>query len=142
MEVRDAVDSDAEALAAVANAPSRAMRRLIRDRTVRVATEDAGSDPNVDAPAADEPILGFVGFDVQEGVVHVTRLDGTEAAVCRLLEEPLRFASAEGLPVEVLVVESEPSLREAVTSAGFEQVGNGPRFDGYPTVRYRYSETA
>ncbi|KAB1197706.1 MULTISPECIES: hypothetical protein [Haloferax] len=142
MEVRDAVDSDAEALAAVANAPTRAMRRLIRDRTVRVATADTGVDPNVDAPAADEPILGFVGFDVRDGVVHVTRLDGTEDATRRLLEEPLRFGSAEGLPVEVLVVESEPSLRAAVEYAGFERVGPGPRFDGYPTIRYRLTETA
>ena len=141
MDVRDAVDSDAEALAAVANAPKRAMRRLIRDRTVRVATDDTGADPNVDAPAADEPILGFVGFDVRDGVVHVTRLDGTADATVRLLEEPLRFASAEGLPVEVLVVESEPSLREAVTQAGFERIGEGPRFDGYPTIRYRLGET-
>ncbi|KAB1187138.1 MULTISPECIES: hypothetical protein [Haloferax] len=141
MEVRDAVDSDAEALAAVANAPIRAMRRLIRHRTVRVATDDTGADPHADAPAADEPILGFVGFDVRDGVVHITRLDGTDDAARRLLEEPLRFASAEGLPVEVLVLESEPSLREAVTSAGFEQVSDGPRFDGYPTVRYRLSDT-
>ncbi|WP_411964913.1 hypothetical protein [Haloferax sp. YSMS24] len=141
MEVRDAVDSDAEAIAAVADAPTRAMRRLIRDRTVRVATDDSGADPNVDAPVADEPVLGFVGFDVRDGVVHVTRLDGTDDATRRLLEEPLRFASTEGLPVEVLVVESEPSLRDAVKQAGFERVGDGPRFDGYPTIRYRHTET-
>ncbi|WP_416838180.1 hypothetical protein [Haloferax sp. DFSO52] len=141
MEVRDAVDSDAEALAAIADAPTRAMRRLIRDRTVRVATDDAGADPNVDAPAADTPILGFVGFDVRDGVVHVTRLGGTEDATRRLLEEPLRFASVEGLPVEVLVVEDEPALRAAVKHAGFERVGDGPRFDGYPTIRYRLTET-
>ncbi|CQR49177.1 MULTISPECIES: hypothetical protein [Haloferax] len=141
MDVRDAVDADAEALAAVADAPVRAMRRLIRDRTVRLATADTGSDPHADAPADDEPVLGFVGFDVRDGVLHVTRLGGTETAVRRLLEEPLRFASAESLPVEVLVLESETPLCDAVEHAGFDRVGHGPRFEGSPTVRYVLDET-
>ncbi|ELZ87772.1 hypothetical protein C453_02257 [Haloferax elongans ATCC BAA-1513] len=142
MEVRDAVDSDAEALAAVANAPTVAMRRLVRDRTVRVATSDAGADPNTDAPASEEQIHGFVGFDVEDGMVHITRLAGTDTAVARLLEEPLRFASTEELPVEALLVESESDLREAVEEAGFERVGDGPRFDGSETIRYRFGKSA
>ncbi|WP_396611149.1 hypothetical protein ACH9L7_13145 [Haloferax sp. S1W] len=141
MEVRDAVDSDAEAIAAVADAPTVAMRRLVRDRTVRVAMSSAGADPNADAPAAEEQIHGFIGFDVEDGTVHVTRLAGTNRAVERLLEEPLRFASTEELPVEVLLVENESQLREAVEQAGFERVGDGPRFEGIPTIRYRFTDS-
>ncbi|AFK17751.1 hypothetical protein E6P09_03125 [Haloferax mediterranei ATCC 33500] len=141
MKVRDAVDSDAEALAAVADAPERAMRRLIQDRTVRIATAETGADPNADTPAADDPVLGFVGFDVRDGVLHVTRLGGTEDAVQRLLEEPLRFANTEQLPVEVLVLESEEPLHTAVEHVGFERVGHGPDFDGTRTVRYYLDET-
>ncbi|ELZ95278.1 hypothetical protein C440_09377 [Haloferax mucosum ATCC BAA-1512] len=141
MKVRDAVEADAEALAAVADAPKRAMRRLIRDRTVRIATAETDADPNADAPVVDDSVLGFVGFDVRDGVLHVTRLGGTEDAVRRLLEEPLRFASSEHLPVEVLVLESETPLQTAVEHVGFERVGYGPNFDGTPTVRYYLDET-
>ncbi|WP_410766126.1 hypothetical protein [Haloferax sp. DFSO60] len=142
MDVRDAVETDADKLAALADAPTAAMRRLIRERTVRVATDDLGADPNVDAPSASEPIHGFVGFDVRDGVVHVTRLDGTETAVERLLEEPLGFAATESFPVEILLVESEANLADTVEQAGFERLGYGPRFDGEQTVLYRLDETA
>jgi hypothetical protein len=142
MDVRDAVETDADRLAGLADAPTAAMRRLIRDRTVRVATDDVGADPNADAPSTTEPIHGFVGFDVREGVVHITRLDGTNAAVERLLEEPLGFAATERLPAEILLVESEADIAAIVEGVGFDRLGYGPRFDGERTVLYRLEETA
>ncbi|MFC7205096.1 hypothetical protein ACFQJC_16380 [Haloferax namakaokahaiae] len=142
MDVRDAVETDADRLAALANAPTAAMRRLVRDRTVRVATDDLGSDPNADTPSEADPIHGFVGFDVRDGVVHITRLDGTETAIERLLEEPLGFAATEGLPAEILLVESEADIAAIVEGAGFERLGYGPRFDGERTELYRLEETA
>jgi hypothetical protein len=40
MHIRDAVEADAAALAALAGAPRDVMRNLVHDRTVRVATDD------------------------------------------------------------------------------------------------------
>ena len=50
MEIRDAVEADAERLAALTGAPTDVMRNLVHDRTVRVAAEppadlDGDTDP-------------------------------------------------------------------------------------------------
>ncbi|PSP78949.1 hypothetical protein BRC81_05595 [Halobacteriales archaeon QS_1_68_20] len=127
MEVREAVEDDAESLASITGAPVDAMRTIIHDRTVRVAVD--GGD--------EERILGVVSFDARPEVVHVTQLDGDRAACERLLEEPVAFARNEGMAVEVLVPESESSVQEVAEAAGFERAGSGPRFEGKPTVRYR-----
>ncbi|WP_435065256.1 hypothetical protein [Halobaculum sp. EA56] len=141
MHVRDAVEADAEALAAIADAPSDAMRGLVHDRTVRVAVEaEAATDPNEDVDADPADLLGFVSFDVRGDTVHVTQFGGTRGAAERLLEEPLRFAAGEGMGVELLVVEDETELREAAESAGFVESGPGPRFEGKATTRYRVEE--
>jgi hypothetical protein len=139
MEVRDAVETDAEAIARIADAPADAMRRMVHDRTVRVAVaSDTATDPNADAGADDQPdLLGFVSFDARDGVVHVTQIGGTSDACEHLLGEPMRFAAGEGMPVELLVVEGDEQIREAVTDAGFERAGSGPRFAGRQTTRYR-----
>ncbi|MFB6194489.1 MAG: hypothetical protein ABEI75_05435 [Halobaculum sp.] len=138
MRVRDAVEADAAALAAIADAPADAMRRVIHDRTVRVAESDAtATDPNEDAGDAEAELLGFVSFDARAETVHVTQFDGTRDACERLVSEPLRFAANEGMAVELLVVDGQRAVRDAVTDAGFERVGSGPRFDGSPTTRYR-----
>ena len=123
MEVRDALEADAERLAALADAPSEAMRNLIHDRTVRVADEGE--------------VVGFVSFDAQRDAVHVTQFDGTPAATERLLEEPARFARNEGMDAELLVEEERAELRRAAANAGFCEVGPGPRFDDTPTVKFR-----
>ena len=39
MEIRDAIEADAERLAALTGAPADVMRNLVHDRTVRVAAE-------------------------------------------------------------------------------------------------------
>ena len=141
MHVRDAVEADAEALAAIANAPADAMRGLVHDRTVRVAVEEApATDPNEDLDADPDDLLGFVSFDVRGDTVHVTQFGGTRDAAERLLAEPLRFAATEDLAVELLVVEGEDDLRGAAEDAGFEEVGPGPRFEGKTTTRYRVEE--
>jgi len=124
MDVRDAVEADAERLAALTDSPQDVMRNLVHDRTVRVAERE-------------EEILGFVSYDAQEDTVHVTQIEG-DAAVCdRLLEEPVRFAESEGMAVELLAPESEGDTRDAAEAAGFEETGSGPRFEGEATVRYR-----
>ncbi|MFB6160327.1 MAG: hypothetical protein ABEJ61_04020 [Haloferacaceae archaeon] len=139
MEVRDAVESDAERLAAVGDAPTDVMRNLVHDRTVRVAVREAGSaGPNADAADDDgEAILGFVSFDARDRTVHVTQIAGTPAACERLLAEPVRFASGEGMAVELLVGEGDETASEAAQAVGFERTGAGPQFDGRPTTRYR-----
>ena len=139
MEVRDAVEADAEALAGIADAPVDVMRNLVHDRTVRVAERDQSAiDPNADvAEDADAAIVGFVSFDAREHTVHVTQFGGTVEACERLLGEPVRFATNEGMAVELLVSEADDGRREAAERARFEQSGSGPRFGGRPTLRYR-----
>jgi hypothetical protein len=123
MEIRDAVESDAERLAALTDTPRDVMRNLVHDRTVRVA-------------AVDGDIEGFVSYDAREGVVHVTQLEG-EAAVCeRLLEEPVGFADRENMSVQMLVPETEDAARAAAEAAGFTEAGTGPRFEGTATIRF------
>lgn len=142
MEIRDAVEDDAEAMSAIADAPTDVMRNLVHDRTVRVAEPDqVEDDPNEDADggaAADsDDLLGFVSFDARESAVHVTQLDGTADACQQLLGEPVRFADSEDMRVELLVPEPGDAVAEAAERVGFEDTGSGPRFEGQPTTRYR-----
>ncbi len=142
MNVRDALEADADALAAIADAPTDVMRNLVHDRTVRVA-EDGAHDPNADVDgtryggSSPEDILGFISFDAQEGTVHVTQIDGTEAACRRLLAEPVRFATGESMAVEVLVPLGDDVVMDVARELGFEEDGFGPQFDGARTVRFR-----
>jgi hypothetical protein len=139
MLVRDAVEADADALAALAAAPHDVMRNLVHDRTVRVATRETDPGPHADTAGDDADLLGFVSFDARGQTVHVTQLAGTRDACERLLAEPVRFAANEGMLVELLVADDDESVREAASAVGFERAGNGPRFDGTGTVRYRLS---
>jgi hypothetical protein len=123
MELRDAVEADAERLASLTDAPQDVMRNLVHDRTVRVA--------------GDEDITGFVSFDARQQTVYVTQIEGTPDVYPELLEEPLRFARAEGMDIELFALDSEADLCEAALEAGFEEVGPGPRFEGEATTRYR-----
>lgn len=138
MDVREAVEADAEPLADIADSPADVMRNLVHDRSVRVAVDEAvDPGPNADADDGPASLLGFVSFDARPDAVHVTQLDGTPAACTRLLEEPLAFARREDMAVELLVPGEGESVREAVEEVGFEERGAGPRFEGRPTVRYR-----
>jgi hypothetical protein len=126
MDIRDAVEADAERLATLTGAPTDVMRNLVHDRTVRVADDGDG-------------VEGFVSYDAQGATVHVTQLEG-DADLCeRLLEEPTRFAEREGMSVELLVPDGDEAAHEAVERAAFEDHGSGPRFDGTTTTRYRWS---
>ncbi len=142
MNVRDALEADADALAAIADSPTDVMRNLVHDRTVRVA-EDGPRDPNEDIADSQydvsdpDDLLGFISFDARENTVHVTQLDGTPAACKRLLAEPVRFADRESMAVELLVPPGTDRVEQAATELGFERRGNGPRFDGAQTVRFR-----
>lgn len=146
MDVRDAVEADAEALASIADTPTDAMRNLIHDRTVRIVdvarpdADESGSSSN-DGPEIGgsdaETVAGFVSFDAREETVHVTQLSGTEAACERLLAEPIRFATYEKMDVQLMVPETDDTARTAAERAGFDEIGTGPRFEGTPTVKYR-----
>ena len=127
MQVRDAIEADAEELAAQTGAPRDVMRNLVHDRTVRVAITD-------------DAVHGFVSFDARHDTVHITQLERKEGICEQLLEEPLRFAHKEGMAVELLVAESDEETREAAENSGFELNGYGPVFEGTRTVKYRLEQ--
>jgi hypothetical protein len=138
MDVRDAVEADADHLAAIGDAPTDVMRELVHDRTVRVAVRERDSGPNDDTGADEEEVVGFVSYDARERTVHVTQLAGTTEACQRLLAAPTRFAASEGMAVEFLAESDDDPAREAASAVGFREVGPGPTFAGRRTVRYRY----
>mgnify|MGYP000220978737 FL=1 len=129
MEIRDAVEADAERMGELSGTPPDVMRNLVHDRTVRVAEEEDQED--------DPTVVGFVSFDARDSTVHVTQIGGEEAACTALIDEPIRFARREGMAVEVLLPEDETDTRRAIEDAGFDDRGAGPRFEGQPTTRYR-----
>ena len=139
MRVRDAVEADADALASMTGRPGDVVVDMIHDRSVRVAVEEdtPAGDPSVERDPSSGTVVGFVAFDVRDGTVHVTTFGGDGDAVQRLLDEPVRFARREGMPVEAVVPVNE-AASETVEAAGFVSVGAGPHIDGAPTRRYRY----
>ncbi|QKY16624.1 hypothetical protein [Halorubrum sp. CBA1229] len=137
MRIRDALESDAEALASVTSRPEDVVRNMIHDRSVRVAVEAAGdSDTAGDSDDTEEVVCGFVAFDVRGDTVHVTDFDGNGSTIERLFEEPRRFARREEMGVEV-VVPNDEATGEVIEASGFESAGRGPRFEGRRTTRYR-----
>lgn len=123
MEVREGVPDDADAIESRSTTDLDASRLLV-DRRVIVA-ENEGK------------VVGFCAYEAWDGTVHVSAINGEPSVVERLLEEPRRFAEREGLPIEIVVPESDEEVSEAVDEAGFDPVGPGPRFAGEPTRRYR-----
>lgn len=108
------------------------------DSAADADSNDPGTDANSPGPSGDgATVRGFLAFDADEGAVHVTQVAGGREAVDRLLDEPLRFAANEGMPVEAFVPDSESTVVDAVEAAGFESVGDRPQFDGEPIRRYR-----
>lgn len=133
MNIREATGNDVDALLELVDSSFDA-RRLVHERTVLVA-EETGDD----APPGE--LLGFVSYDTWAETVHLSTMVGEPEVVDTLLEEPRRFADAEGIPVEIVVPEDDEELRSVVIEAGFERVGKGPLFDGKPSHRYRYNDT-
>lgn len=147
MEIRDAVEADAERLASLTGAPTDVMRNLIHDRTVRVAgvgsigEEDGyvgADDGEGDDGEGGDDVGAFVSYDAQGSTVHITQLEGDVDLCRKLLDEPTRFAEREGMDVELLVTEDEETAKTAAEAADFEESGAGPRFGGTPTTRYRW----
>jgi len=130
MRIRDALESDAEALATATDRPRGVVNDMIHDRSVRVAVAGDGKGDGDDAA-----VTGFVAFDVRGETVHVTDFDGDEAVIRRLFEEPRRFARREGMSVEAVVPDDERA-GAILEDAGFEPSGSGPRFEGRRTTRY------
>ena len=156
MDIRDALESDAEAIAAIAGRPEDVVLNMVHDRSVRVAVPEAegsgndggrrsevdeavesGSDEAVESGSDEGNVTGFVAFDVRGETVHVTDFGGAREVTERLLEEPRRFATHESMPLEIVVSEADDIGTDVIESIGFENVGPGPRFDGRPTTRYR-----
>jgi hypothetical protein len=131
MHLRDAVERDADWMAELTGRPTDVTRNLVHDRTVQVAVAD-----DADEDDDDEPVRGFVAYDARREMVHVTQIQGTAEACRRLLDAPLEFARQEGMSVELLLAVDD-ELREVVESKGFEEAGEGPRFEGTRTIRYR-----
>jgi hypothetical protein len=132
MRIRDALESDAEALATATDRPRGVVKNMIHDRSVRVAVTGDGEDSGDDDKSA---VTGFIAFDVRGKTVHVTDFDGDEQAIRRLFEEPRRFARREGMSVEA-VIPNDEQTGAILEDAGFEQSGTGPRFEGRRTTRY------
>jgi hypothetical protein len=146
MDVRDAVEADAERLASLTDTPQDVMRNLIHDRTVRVAETGGAGEAGTDGEDSEgggggansgADVAGFVSYDARDRTVHVTQIKGEPDCLEALLAEPIRFARTEGMAVELLVPEDEPRVQEAALAAGFETAGSGPRFGGTPTERFR-----
>lgn len=145
MEVRDAVEEDAPRMADLSGAPAEVMRSVVHDRTVRVAVgpgadaggaSDTGAEETGDG-ADRQGLRGFLSYDVVDGVVHVTQFGGDREALETLLDDPVGFAGREGLAVEALVTDEDDAMREALEARAFEPAGEGPRFEGRRTTRYR-----
>jgi hypothetical protein len=160
MRIRDALESDADALATAIDRPRDVVRNMIHDRSVRVAVADGGDESDgdgaddgdagadngnaeadgdegrADGGDGEEAVRGFVAFDVRGDTVHVTDFDGSGSTVERLFEEPRRFARREEMGVEV-VIPNDEATSEVVEAAGFAAAGRGPRFEGRRTTRYR-----
>ena len=132
MHLRDAVERDADWMAELTGRPIDVTRNLVHDRTVRVAVADDAEDTADD----EEPVRGFVAYDARRETVHITQIQGTVDACRRLLDAPLAFARHEGMAVELLLAVDD-ELREVVESKGFEEIGDGPQFEGTQTIRYR-----
>ncbi|GAD52586.1 hypothetical protein MBEHAL_1346 [Halarchaeum acidiphilum MH1-52-1] len=141
VRVRDAHDGDVDSIAALTTVETGVAERLVRERRVAVAERAGGGDgTSGDGETEDDEsdaIVGVVAYDVADAAVHVTRLAGETEAVAVLLDEPIGFARAEDMSVEALVPDSAAGALDAVTDAGFKAVGEGPRFAGDRTTRYR-----
>ncbi len=139
MRLRDAIESDADALASFTDRPVNVMRDVIHERSVRVAVSGVVDDGRDDVEREDEggELVGFVAFDVRSGIVHVTDFGGDEEAVKRLFRTPREFAANEGMNVETVVADDDVERMELIETLGFRSTGNGPRFDGRPTTTFR-----
>ncbi|WP_435097867.1 hypothetical protein [Halorubrum sp. N11] len=132
MRIRDALESDAEALAMATDRPRGVVKDMIHDRSVRVAVAGDEADSGDGGNAS---VAGFVAFDVRDETVHVTDFDGDDEAIRLLFEEPRRFARREGMGVEA-VVPNDERTGDILENAGFESAGPGPRFEGRQTTQY------
>ena len=112
MEVRDAVEADADALSDLAEAPADVMRGVVHDRTVRVVEAVADTD-EPDETTSDEPqaeagtvtdgadveertgasVTGFVSFDARSETVYVTH--GNNDSFARWLNEEKNLDARE-----------------------------------------------
>ena len=107
MEVRDAVGSDAAAVADLLDLPGRAAERLLRDRHALVAVRESD-------------VVAVLAFEVSDAV-QVTRLAGERDALVELLGSPVRFAESEGVEVEAFP--DDERAEAALAAAGFERAG-------------------
>jgi hypothetical protein len=143
MRIRDALESDRDAIAAATDRPQSVVVDTIHDRSVRVAvvepdgelSGDGVTSTSSERDGGGDEVIGFIAFDARGDTVHVSDFAGDDAVVSRLLDAPHRFASREKMALEVVVPIDDD--REMLSEIGFETVGSGPRFGGRETTRYR-----
>ena len=124
MPIRDAEEPDAAAISVFAETSADAVREMIRRRTVRVSETADG-------------IQAMVSFDATPNHVQIASLAGNTADFERLLQEPIRFGEQVELPVQMVIPVTEKASVQALESAGFDHIGEGPMFEGTPTLVYR-----
>lgn len=124
MTIRDAAETDAEAIAGLVGTATGAAARMIRRRTVRVAVDNGA-------------VRGVVSFDISSDAVQITRLSGDRNRLEELLSEPLRYAAREDLATEMLLPRDARPTRELLEANGFVNVEAGPAFQNEETLRYR-----
>ncbi|MFB6253595.1 MAG: hypothetical protein ABEI06_03185 [Halobacteriaceae archaeon] len=122
--VRDAVASDCEEIATIADASENTISRMIHEREVRVYECDGS-------------IQGFLAFDTWQETVQITRFVAEPENLRRLLEDPIQFGKSEQYPIEIIVPQSNTEIRSTLTEVGFAKIDTGPRFSGESTDRYR-----
>lgn len=150
MRIRDALESDSDAIAAKTDRPRSVVIDTIHERSVRVAVTNVDEEGSQKGESEEDleteqferntgkdEVVGFIAFDAREKTVHVSDFGGDDAVVRRLLDVPRRFAIQEGMDLEVVVPVDDDDDRVMVAEMGFEAIGSGPRFGGQETTRYR-----
>ncbi|TKX80390.1 hypothetical protein [Halorubrum sp. SD626R] len=167
MRIRDALESDAEALSTVIGRPEDVVRNMIHDRSVRVAVEgedgdgkavggrgdtdgDRGdTDSGSNSGGGDAGGGGGSGRDENGetvlGFVAFDVRDGTvhvtdfdgSGSTIERLFEEPRRFARREGMGVEVVVPNDEDTSEVIEASGFAVAGRGPRFEGRRTTRYR-----
>ena len=167
MRIRDALESDADALATAIDRPRDVVRNMIHDRSVRVAVEDGrdesdgggadggddgadggddGADGGDDRDESDGS--GADGGDGEETVRGFVAFDvrgdtvhvtdfDGSGSTVERLFEEPRRFARREEMGVEVVIPNDEATSEVVEAAGFAAAGRGPRFEGRRTTRYR-----
>ena len=115
MRIRDALESDAEALATATDRPQDVVRDMIHDRSVRVATDDTEDD-----------VSGFVAFDVRGETIRFPgdlRADAKVTRYAKLLDTDGEVAvRGRKVPARDALAQRVNPLLESEARVGFPAI--------------------